>query len=213
VSPAGDHVARGTGATPPRSVSPGPGGARVLPADFYRRPADEVAPDLLGKILAVGRCRGRIVEVEAYTADDPASHSYRGPTRRNATMFGPPGRLYVYRSYGVHWCANVVCGAPGDGAAVLLRALEPLRGLELMWPRRPAARRESDLCGGPGKLCAALAIDGGMDGAVVTGSRGRVRLLDDGTPPPAEPGVSGRVGISVATDVPWRWFVEGVPSS
>ena len=103
-----------------------------LDQEFFARPVGEVAMDLLGCALEVGGAAGTIVEVEHYQQDDPASHSFRGPTPRAAVMFGPPGRLYVYRSYGVHWCANVVCEAEGTGAAVLIRALAPIRGLELM---------------------------------------------------------------------------------
>lgn len=171
----------------------------------------EVAPQLLGKILRVGAASGRIVEVEAYREDDPASHSFRGATARTRTMFGPPGGLYVYRSYGVHWCANVVTGPEGDGAAVLIRALEPLDGLELMRSRRPAARRDRELCAGPGRLTAALAIDGSHDGVDLLAAGSVVELLDDGTPPPAVPTVTTRVGISVAVEAPWRWLVPDDP--
>jgi DNA-3-methyladenine glycosylase len=166
-----------------------------------------VAAELLGKVLARGGRAGRIVEVEAYRGrDDPASHAYRGPTPRNATMFGPAGHLYVYRSYGIHWCANASCGG---GNAVLLRALAPLDGLDGMRVARVGARRDRDLCSGPGKLCQALGIEGGLDGAdLVTGERG-VAILDDGTPPPAEPAVTPRIGISVATHEPLRFYVRG----
>ena len=184
----------------------------VLPRDFYRRPSLEVAPDLLNKLLVVGDRVGRIVEVEAYCgADDPASHAFRGRTVRNATMFGPPGHLYVYFTYGMHFCANVVCGDEGEAAAVLLRGLTPIGGLDDMRAARPTARRDRDLCAGPARLCLALGIDRALDGAdLVTADRG-AWLAGDGTPPPVAPGTSGRVGLRVATDRPWRFYVPGAP--
>lgn len=159
----------------------------------------------------MGPCAGRIVEVEAYTGDgqDPAAHSHRGPTRRNASMFGPPGHLYVYRSYGLHWCANVVCAEEGRGEAVLLRALAPVAGLEAMAARRPAAKASADLCRGPGNLCRAMGIDRSHDGADLLA--GLASVVDDGRPPPEAPGVGPRVGISVAADLAWRWWVAGDP--
>ncbi len=122
-------------------------------------------------------------------------------------MFGPPGRLYVYFSYGMHWCANAVCGEAGEGAAVLLRAASPLRGIEQMKARRPGARRDRDLCSGPAKLCQALAIDGGFDGVDLCGA-GPVTLVDDGTAPPRRPRRTRRVGLSVARERQWRWYVR-----
>jgi len=185
--------------------------ARPLARRFYDRPSVEVAPDLLNKVLVAGRCRGRIVEVEAYAGPlDPASHAYRGLTARNATMFGPPGHLYVYFTYGMHFCANAVTGRPEDGQAVLLRALAPVAGLDVMRSRRPAARRDTDLASGPAKLCQAMGIIGADDGVDLV--RGRIRIVDDGVPPPAEPGVSVRIGITKAADRPWRWFVPGDPN-
>ncbi len=189
----------------------GQGRGAPLARSFYDRSSLEVAPDLLNKVLVVGRCRGRIVEVEAYAgALDPASHAYRGPTARNATMFGPPGHLYVYFTYGMHFCANAVTGRPEDGHAVLLRALAPLAGLDTMRSRRPAAHRDTDLASGPAKLCQAMGIGKADDGADLV--RGRIRIVDDGVRPPAEPGVSVRVGITKAADRPWRWFVIGEPN-
>lgn len=170
------------------------------------RDAPEVAPRLLNLILDSGGVAGRIVEVEAYTDDDPASHSHRGPTARNASMFERPGTLYVYRIYGMHLCANVVTGAPGDGQAVLVRALVPVRGIEQMRARR-RGRPDRRLCDGPGKLCEALAVDASFDGADLCDPGGPVRLLDDGTPPPASPRCGPRVGISSAVDTPWRFRI------
>lgn len=171
--------------------------------------APTVAPTLLGKTLVHGRCAGRIIEVEAYTGDDPASHSRSGPTARNASMFEREGTAYVYLSYGVHHCLNVVTGARGDGQAVLIRALEPLRGVGLMRRRRgPVAERlvsSAVLCGGPGKLCQALAVDLAHDGSDLCSPRSTLRLVDDGIPPPDLPIVGPRVGISRAVERPWRW--------
>jgi len=186
-------------------------GGVPLPRSFYCRPSLVVAPELLNKVLVAGGSRGRIVEVEAYAGPlDPASHAYRGPTARNATMFGPPGHLYVYFTYGMHYCANAVTGANADGQAVLLRALAPLAGLARMHERRPAARRTIDLASGPAKLCQALGIGPEHDGTDLV--RGRVRILDDGAEPPTTPGVSTRIGITRAVDRPWRWFVPGDPN-
>jgi DNA-3-methyladenine glycosylase len=185
-------------------------GERRLARSFYRRRPTEVAPDLLNKLLVVGDRAGRIVEVEAYAGTaDPASHAFGGPTRRNATMFGPPGHLYVYFTYGMHWCANAVTSEPGTAGAVLIRALEPVRGVEQMAAARPAARRPRDVANGPAKLCQALGIDGGFDGADLTTGEGLVVVVDDGTPPPAQAATGPRVGISVATEVPWRYWVPG----
>jgi DNA-3-methyladenine glycosylase len=178
-----------------------------------------VAVDLLNKLLihedpVHGSIGGRIVEAEAYLGAgvDPGSHAFRGPGKRNATMFGPPGRLYVYFTYGMHWCSNVVCNPSGGGGAVLMRALAPLQGLDVMWKRRPKARRERELCSGPARLCQALGLTGDLDGSDL--SAGPVLLLDDGTPPPADPGNSVRIGLSPGKgdDSPWRWFVPGDPN-
>jgi DNA-3-methyladenine glycosylase len=187
--------------------------AAPLPPSFFAPNGRVVARRLLNKVLVAGECAGRIVEVEAYDgAHDPASHAYRGRTRRNATMFEPGGRLYVYFSYGMHWCANAVCGPAGEGTAVLLRALAPLTGVEEMRERRPAARRTVDLCSGPAKLCQALAIDRTFDGVDLTDPASPVRIVDDGTAPPRRPGQSPRIGISVGVEHPWRWFVTGDPN-
>lgn len=186
---------------------------RPLGRAFYARGALDVAPDLLNKVLVSGDGRaGRIVEVEAYRGgDDPGSHGFRGMTRRNSTMFGPPGRLYVYFTYGMHWCANVVVETDGVAAAVLLRALTPLDGLDTMYAARgPAARRDRDLCSGPAKLAQALGIDGTLDGAdLIAGDRG-VAIVDDGERPPPDPLVSPRVGLVDGADLPWRFWVAGI---
>jgi len=193
--------------------------AEPVPAAFYVRDPRDVAVDLLNKVLVHddpvhGLIGGRIVEAEAYLGAgiDPGSHAFRGPTRRNATMFGPAGHLYVYFTYGMHWCSNVVCNPAGGGGAVLLRALHPLDGLDVMWSRRPKARRERDLCSGPARLAQSLGLTGDLDGTDL--SRGPVLLLDDGTPPPARPGNSVRIGLSPGKgdESPWRWWVPGDPN-
>ncbi|TWG91926.1 DNA-3-methyladenine glycosylase [Luteimonas sp. J16] len=184
-----------------------PPGWTPVPRAFYRRHPTLVAPELLNKLLVRDDGRaGRIVEVEAYAgSEDPAAHSFRGMTARNATMFGEAGHLYVYFSYGLHWAGNAVCGEVGEGAGVLLRAIEPVAGIERMRALRPAARRDRDLANGPGKLAQAMGLDRSHDGAdLVRGDRG-VWIVSDGTPPPANPRVGPRVGISRAVDFPWRW--------
>jgi DNA-3-methyladenine glycosylase len=173
---------------------------------------EAVAPRLLNLVLETDTGAGRIVEVEAYGGErDPASHAHRGPTPRTASMFGPPGTLYVYRSYGLHWCANVTTAPEGVAGAVLIRALEPLRGLEEMNRRRPRARRSVELCSGPGRLCAALGVSGEHDGTDLLSPGAPVRLVDDGTPPPPRPLVTTRVGISRARELPWRFAVPDSP--
>lgn len=187
------------------------GGCR-LDRSFYARPALVVAPELLNKILVgPGGVAGRIVEVEAYCgSDDPGSHAYRGPTPRTEVMFGPPGHLYVYFSYGMHWCANAVVEQPGTAGAVLIRALSPTDGLDEMRARRPAARRAADLCSGPAKLTQALAIEGCHDGADLVTADRDVAIVDDGLGPPEHPVQSTRIGLSNGRDRPWRWFVGDV---
>jgi DNA-3-methyladenine glycosylase len=185
-----------------------------LPRAFFDRDPRLVAPELLNKLLVAGTRVGRIVEVEAYCgSSDPGSHAYRGPTPRNMVMFGPPGGLYVYRSYGVHWCANAVCGPSGIGEAVLIRALAPVAGVGAMMAARSRGQihplSERDLCRGPGRLCQALGITIEHSGAdLVTGDRDVV-IADDGCPPPAAPGVSPRIGLTKGVEYPWRFFVEG----
>jgi DNA-3-methyladenine glycosylase len=174
---------------------------------FYARDALEVAPDLLGKVLVVGACAGRIVETEAYRGDDPASHSFRGPTARNASMFRRGGTLYVYFTYGMHFCANVVTGRAGDGQAVLLRAVAPLRGLDLMRERR-GARRDRELANGPGKLCQAMAIDRTFDGVDLC-HHADVCIVDDGwRPEPSSVVITPRIGITRGVEHSWRWLLS-----
>ena len=177
---------------------------RLLEREFFARDSPVVAPELLGKVLVAGECAGRISEVEAYRADDPASHTFRGRTARNAVMFGPAGHLYVYFTYGMHHCANVVTGADGDGQAVLLRALVPLRGIEVMTARRSG---RASLADGPGKLCQALGLDRRHDGSDLCAG-GTLRIVDDGVAPPADVLVTPRIGITRAVEVPWRWVVR-----
>ncbi len=180
---------------------------RELGRSFFAERSLKVAPRLLGKHIVVdGRVSGRIVEVEAYEgADDPASHGHRGRTARTEVMYGPPGHLYVYFIYGMHWCANVVCGPSGVCSAVLLRAVEPVDGIPIMRKRR-VGRPDLELANGPAKLCAAFGIDGEDNGADLTA--GRVRLYDDGSPAPVFE-ATARIGISRAKERPWR-FVAAV---
>ena len=186
---------------------------RPVDRRFFRRDSRLVAPELLGKLLVKDERGGRIVEVEAYAGgEDSGSHGYRGETPRTRTMFGPPGHLYVYFIYGMHWCANAVCAAEGVSSAVLIRALAPTMGLEQMRAARPAARRDRDLCSGPAKLCYALGIDGGDDGSDVVTGDGGIVILDDGTPPPAAPGQSRRIGLAAGAEHPWRWYLPGDPN-
>ncbi|MEV0880081.1 DNA-3-methyladenine glycosylase [Micromonospora echinofusca] len=189
-----------------------------------RRPADlagladllagDVVPaarGLLGCRLTAGGVTVRITEVEAYagTAGDPASHAHRGRTPRNAVMFGPAGHAYVYFTYGMHWCMNVVTGLDGEASAVLLRAGEVVDGVEAARARRPAVRRDVDLARGPARLCAALGIDKGAYGRWLLGD-GPVRLRPADVPVPAEAiAVGPRVGVTGAHDVPWRFWIAG----
>lgn len=184
-----------------------PPDGKPLPRSFYARDPRIVAPELLNKILLTADGRsGRIIEVEAYCgAQDPAAHSFRGQTARNATMFGPPGHMYVYFTYGMHWCCNAVCGGTGEGDAVLIRALQPLTGLPAMRDARPRANNDGGLCNGPAKLTQALAIGKQHDGADLVTGDGGVRIVSDGTPPPAAPLVTPRIGISKAKEALWRW--------
>lgn len=170
-------------------------------------PVTEVAPRLLGAVVRHGEVAVRLSEVEAYDgADDPGSHAYRGPTARNAVMFGPPGHLYCYLSYGVHVCANVVVGVPGRAAAVLLRAGEVVEGLDQARVRRPGAA-DRDLARGPGRLCRALGVELTHDGTDLC--RGAI-LLQPGPALPEDVVRRGpRVGLTLAPDRPWRWWIDG----
>ena len=178
----------------------------MLKRDFFGRSVHEVAPDLIGATLLVDGVGGRIVELEAYDQQDPASHGYRGRTARNAAMFGPPGHAYVYRSYGVHWCLNLVCGGEGLPEAVLIRALEPTRGVDLQQSRRGLEDVRA-LCSGPGKLCQALGITGEHDGLAL--DIPPFRLEARASVPEIVTGP--RIGITRATELSWRYGQAGSP--
>lgn len=170
---------------------------------FYAGDALVVAPQLLNKVIWSGPVAGRIVEVEAYRPDDPASHTFRGRTARNGSMFGVGGTLYVYLSYGLHHCLNVVTGPAGAGQAVLIRAVTPLRGLDIVAQRRQG-RPPREWANGPGKVAAALGLDLRHDGVDLC-TDDTNGIGDDGTVPPEVPVVSPRIGISVGTDRLWRF--------
>lgn len=210
-----------------RATPDGPAAGAVgapLPRPFFARRAEVVAPELLGVLVVAGGVVARLTEVEAYEPDDPASHSYIGERPRTRAMFGPPGHLYVYRSYGVHWCANVVCDAAGVGAAVLLRAAEVCQGAAVALARRPGAAGAAHLlCAGPGRLCTALAVSGDHDGVDLTSPAGPFHLAMPygmewspgaiGPPPwcpPAERVArTTRIGITKAAELPRRWLELG----
>jgi DNA-3-methyladenine glycosylase len=181
-------------------------GGRRLTRAFFDRSVHEVAPDLIGATLLVSGIGGPIVEVEAYHHTDPAAHSYGGRTARNAIMFGAPGYAYVYRSYGIHWCLNFVCEGEGSASAVLIRALMPAVGLAKM-RRRRGLNDEALLCAGPGRLCQALAITGAHDGMAL--DREPFRLLARAGS--IEVASGPRIGITKATDLPWRYGWTGSP--
>ena len=178
----------------------------MLNRDFFARSVHEVAPDLIGATLLVDGVGGRIVEVEAYDQQDPASHAYRGSTARNAAMFGPPGHAYVYRSYGIHWCLNLVCGGEGVPEAVLIRALEPTSGLALQQSRRGVEDVRA-LCSGPGKLCQALGITGEHDGLALDVPPFRLEVRTE----IPEIVTGPRIGITRATELNWRYMIAGSP--
>jgi DNA-3-methyladenine glycosylase len=176
---------------------------RLRPADFAGD-APTVARELIGAVLLVDGVGGRIVETEAYDREDPASHSHSGPTERNRAMFGPPGRAYVYRSYGIHWCLNFVCREDGHGAGVLIRALEPLKGVDVMCARRGMHDLRL-LCSGPGRVGQALAIQHALNGHRLDQKPFEVLAADQDH----EIVVGPRIGISKAADVPWRFGLAG----
>jgi DNA-3-methyladenine glycosylase len=178
----------------------------TIPRRFFARSVHEVAPDLIGVTLLFAGVGGRIVEVEAYHHSDPAAHSFRGRTPRNAVMFGPPGFAYVYRSYGIHWCLNFVCEAEGSGSAVLIRALEPTAGLAAM-RRRRGGDNIRDLCSGPGKVCEALAVTGAHNGLALDRPPFALRSRSA----PVEIAVGRRIGITKAAENPWRYGLKGSP--
>jgi DNA-3-methyladenine glycosylase len=179
-----------------------------LARSFYLRPTVEVARALLGKIIAHQKCSGRIVETEAYLGQgDLASHSAHGPTPRTRVIFGPPGHAYVYFIYGMYECLNLVAEPDGVAGCVLIRAIEPVSGIELMQRRRPTAQRVEDLANGPGKLTRALAIDLKHNGADVT--RGPIVVCADEQESPFEIGISERIGIRKSADLPLRFFIKG----
>lgn len=162
-------------------------------------------------VRADGRI-GRIVELEAYCGqEDPAAHTYRGPTLRNATMFGPCVHLYVYLNYGMHWGANAVCGEIGEGVGVLLRAIEPVAGIDLMRQARHYPAKNREIGSGPGRLTQAMGITGELNGADLVGNDHGISIVSDGTPPPQEPEVGRRIGIRHTTEKPWRWHVPAHP--
>jgi len=175
-----------------------------LRRSFFDRSVHAVAPELIGATLTVGGCGGVIVEVEAYHHTDPAAHSYRGPTERNAVMFGPPGFAYVYRSYGIHWCLNVVCEEKGSASAVLIRAIEPTQGLAAMRRRRGVGDARA-LCSGPGKLCEAMGVSIKHNGLALDRAPFELRAREE-TP---EIAVGVRIGITKAVDAPWRYGLKG----
>jgi len=176
----------------------------VIGKEFFARSVHEVAPDLIGVTLLVDGVGGRIVEVEAYDQEDPASHGYRGRTTRNEAMFGPPGHAYVYRSYGIHWCLNLVCGEEGVAEAVLIRALEPTTRLDEQ-RRRRGVKDVRALCSGPGKLCQALGIARDHDGLALDAPP--FQLDPRGEAPEIITGP--RVGITRATELSWRYMEHG----
>jgi DNA-3-methyladenine glycosylase len=176
----------------------------VLDPSFFEQDAPAVARGLIGAMLLVNGAGGRIVETEAYDIDDPASHSFGGQKPRNAVMFGPPGRAYIYRIYGLHWCLNAVAGK--TGSAVLIRALEPVHGVLDMADRRGVSDPRL-LCSGPGRLCQALGVDGSLNGASLSDSPFQLSAPCDQAPVT----VGRRIGINAGVDTPWRFGLSNSP--
>ncbi len=178
--------------------------APALSQAFFQRPVPEVAHDLIGAMLLVDGVGGVVVETEAYDRDDPASHSFNGQTPRNAAMFGPTGHAYVYRSYGIHWCLNLVCDTEATGSAVLIRALEPVAGLHIMQERR-GVFDPLLFCSGPGRLCQALGITGALDGQPLDAPPFTIESR-----PASLPVAAGRrIGITRGIETPWRFGLSG----
>ena len=171
---------------------------------FFNRSVHDVAPDLIGATLLFAGRGGPIVEVEAYHHTDPAAHSFRGPTERNAVMFGPPGYIYVYRSYGIHWCVNFVCEAKGSASAVLIRAVEPTQGIATMRRRRGLSDIRL-LCAGPGRVCEALAITGAHNALALDRAPFELRPRNGDV----EVVAGVRIGITKAAELPWRYGLKG----
>ena len=178
--------------------------APLLRRDFFARSVHDVAPDLIGATFMFKGAGGIIVEVEAYHHTEPAAHSFVGWTERTAVMFGPPGRAYVYRSYGIHWCVNVVCEAQGSASAVLIRAIEPTAGIAAM-RRRRGVDEVRLLCAGPGRLCQALGITAAQNGARLDRAPFALRAR----PQTVGIAVGTRIGITKAADLPWRYGLAG----
>jgi DNA-3-methyladenine glycosylase len=189
---------------PPNSVRSSPKLGKQLKRAFFNRSVLAVAPELIGVTLLVDGVGGIIVEVEAYHHTEPAAHSYRGMTLRNAVMFGPPGFVYVYRSYGIHWCVNFVCEKAGSASAVLIRALEPTHGIPAM-RRRRGLHDERSLCSGPGKLTEALAITHAHNGLAL--DKPPMALYAPTAKPDVVTGL--RIGLTKAVDLPWRYGLKG----
>jgi DNA-3-methyladenine glycosylase len=184
-----------------------------LEREFFARPALVVAPELLGCRLANGAVAVRLSEVEAYDgANDPGSHAFSGMTARNEVMFGPPGHLYVYFSYGMHWCANLVCGPAGQAGAVLLRAGEVVSGVDVARRRRPAARADHDLARGPARLAAALSLSRADNGADLCTPGSATQVLGGASVDPGRIRSGPRVGLARAAERPWRFWLDGDPT-